>query len=250
MEANFTICKKGTCGIQVSGLERDTDQYLDVEQVSFRNYTFQQSATINVITSISSDETETLESYSLVPHIDIDIDEITLEKDGLKRVDHIIIPTQEWFNYVYQLDESSLDLYTGGIYFIGNEDKFFKFTQGNIVEVPIQEIVEVNQTNTTLIKSSLHTFELCHLRECFFQLCMYLLNNMPCADPCFDASNFKGDILNRDIIWMVINAIEYCIEMQQFYRAQKLLERVETCWGICRDLNSINSTYKGCGCHS
>jgi hypothetical protein len=29
MEARFNICKKGTCGIQVSGLERDSDQYLD-----------------------------------------------------------------------------------------------------------------------------------------------------------------------------------------------------------------------------
>jgi hypothetical protein len=29
MEAKFNICKKGTCGIQVSGLERDSDFYLD-----------------------------------------------------------------------------------------------------------------------------------------------------------------------------------------------------------------------------
>ena len=253
MEAKFSICKKGTCGIQVSGLERDSEWYLEQEQVSFRDYTFEQTVTINAVIAIASDESETLESYSLVPHTDIDIDDITLEKDGLKRVEHILIPTQEWLNYVIQMDPLSLDLYSNGVYFIGEEDKFYKYYLGQFTEVTINEILEINQTNTTLIKTSLHTFELCHLEECFFKLCMYLLENMPCTDPCFNEKmkGFAGEILNRDIIWMVLNAIKYCIEQQQFFRAQKLLERVETCWGICRDLDNINSTqYKGCGCHS
>lgn len=253
MEAKFSICKKGACGIQVSGLERDSDFYLDSPQVSFRNYTFEHTATLNVVIAIGSDEEETLESYSLVPHIDIDIDEITLEKDGLKRVEHILIPNWDWLTYVRDMDEASLDEYTNGVYFIGSEDKFYKYHLGVITEVPLEEILEINQENTTLIKTSLHTFELCHLEECFFKLCMYLLENMPCTDPCFTdkAKGFAGEILNRDIVWMALNTIKYCIEQQQFYRAQKILERVETCWGICRDLDNINSTqYKGCGCHS
>jgi len=214
MEANFNICKKGTCGIQVTGLERDSDQYLDSEQVSFRNYTFEQTATINVVIAIDSNENEEIQSYSLVPHTDIDIDEITLEMDGLKRIEHIIIPTQQWFEYVRLMDEASFDLYTNGVYFLGNQDKFYKYRLGGIEEVSFDEIFEVNQENTTLIKGSLHTFELCHLEECFFKLCMYLLENMPCSDPCFDdkVKGFNGEILNRDIIWMALNAIKYCIE--------------------------------------
>lgn len=253
MEAKFNICKTGTCTIQVKGLEKDSDFYLDEELVSFRNYTFEQTATINVVIAVSSDETETLESYSLVPHTDLDIDEMTLGKDGLKRIEHIIIPNKEWFNYVYQMDETSFDSYTNGVYIIGEEDKFYKYKYGEFTEVSIEEIMEINQENTTLIKTSLHTFELCHLDECFFKLCMYLFDNMPCTDPCFveKMKGFSKEILNRDIIWMAINAIKYCIEQQQFFRAQKLLERVETCWGICRDFDNINSTqYKGCGCHS
>ena len=116
MEAKFNICKTGTCTIQVKGLEKDSDFYLDEELVSFRNYTFEQTATINVVIAVSSDETETLESYSLVPHTDLDIDEMTLGKDGLKRIEHIIIPNKEWFNYVYQMDETSFDSYTNGVY--------------------------------------------------------------------------------------------------------------------------------------
>jgi hypothetical protein len=58
------------------------------------------------------------------------VDEITLEKDGLKKVQHIIIPTKDWFNYVYQMDETSFDSYVNGVYFLGDEDKFFKYKYG------------------------------------------------------------------------------------------------------------------------
>jgi len=39
---------------------------------------------------------------------------------------------------------------------------------------------------------------------------------MPCTDPCFTdkAKGFTKEILNRDIIWMAINAIKYSIEQQ------------------------------------
>jgi len=118
--------------------------------------------------------------------------------------------------YVRDMDETALDNYTNGVYFIGTEDKFYKYRHGTITEVPLEEILEINQEGTTLIKTSLHTFELCHLEECFFKLCMYLLENMPCTDPCFNdkAKGFTSEILNRDIIWMALNAIKYCIEQQ------------------------------------
>ena len=62
----------------------------------------------------------------------------------------------------------------------------------------------------------------------------------------------KSNRTKGEYCWTCGSAsIKYCIEQQQFFRAQKILERVETCWGICRDLDNINSTqYKGCGCHS
>lgn len=247
----FNICKVGTCRIQVSGLEKDSDQYLDEEQVSFRNYTFEQSATINIMTAIDSKQNETLETYQLVPHIDIDIDEFEIIKDGMKRIDHIIIPTKEWLDYVIERNPAALDDYSI-IYFIDG-DNFYKYINGSIEEVTIEEIYEVNTEVTTLIKSSLHTFPICHLEQCFYKICLYLLENMPCKDPCFTdkMKGFAGEILNRDIVWMAINTINYAIEQQQFFRAQAILEQIETCWGICKDLGTNKiSSYTGCGCHS
>ena len=253
MIAKFSICKSGTCGIQVKGLEKDSDQYLNQPQISVRNYTFEQTVTLNTVIGLDSKENETFEQSSIVPHIDIDIDEITMNTDGLKQIDHYIIPTQEWFNYVLERDITAFDAYSIVYFFDTTEEKFYKYLNGSLVQVELNEILEVNTTNTTIIKESLNTFQMCHLEECFYKLCKYLLENMPCTDPCFDEKmkGFAGEILNRDIVWMAINAIKYCIEQQQFFRAQAIIEQMETCWGICRDLDNINSSnYKGCGCHS
>lgn len=251
MIATCKICKSDTCTVQVKGLEKDSDQYLDEEQISIRNYTFEQTITLNVLYSIDSKENQTRDSYSIVPHTDIDEDEITMETDGLKQIDHFIIPTNLWFNYVAERDLNAFNDYSIVYFFNIEDEKFYKYISGLITEVSIDEIIEVNTEGTTLVKTSVNTFQLCHLEECFFQLCLYLLNNMPCSDPCLDvkAKGFKGEILNRDIIWMAINAIKYCIDLGQFYRAQALLEQIETCWGICKNLNNnLYSSYSGCGC--
>jgi len=49
-----------------------------------RNYTFEQTVTLNTVIGLDSKENETFEQSSIVPHIDIDIDEITMNTDGLK----------------------------------------------------------------------------------------------------------------------------------------------------------------------
>lgn len=252
MIANCKICKSGTCGIQVKGLERDSGQYLEEPQVSIRNYTFEQTVTLNALYSIDSNENQTYESYSIVPHTDIDIDEIKIEKDGLKQIDHYIIPTNEWLQYVIERDPVSFDSYSLVYYFNLQDENFYKYINGESIKVSANEVLEVNADNTTLIKVSVNTFVTCHLEKCFFNLCMYLLENLPCNDPCIETNikGFKLNILYRDIIWMAINAIRYAIEQGQFFRAQAILEQIETCWGICKDSGSIASlNNNSCGCN-
>ena len=82
MKAKFSICKSGTCGIQVKGLEKDSDQYLNQPQISVRNYTFEQTVTLNTVIGLDSKENETFEQSSIVPHIDIDIDDLFATQNG------------------------------------------------------------------------------------------------------------------------------------------------------------------------
>lgn len=43
MDSIFKLCKKGTCGITITGLEKDNDEYLNEDDeiiVSTRNYAY------------------------------------------------------------------------------------------------------------------------------------------------------------------------------------------------------------------
>ena len=66
MDSIFKISKKGLCGITVTGLELDNDEYLSEDNViiSTRNYTYQQSVTINVLKSINAQQEETSKIYT------------------------------------------------------------------------------------------------------------------------------------------------------------------------------------------
>lgn len=248
MNSIFKICNTGNCNISITGLEQDSDQYLNEPQVSNKNYTWEDTVTLDVIYKVGSDEEETLESYEVVPHTDIDSLEIELKKDGLYKILHIIVPTQSWFQYVCERDVQHLDSYELLYFFNTTDECFYKYNLGNIQKIELEEMLEVNLSITNLVVGDKYTFNLCYLKECFFKLCKYLLDNLPCE--CTTAKDFKQDILNRDIIWMALNVINYLIQQGNYFKAQSILERIDTCWGICSKLNnrSIDGS-TGCGCN-
>jgi len=45
---------------------------------------------------------------------------------------------------------------------------------------------------------------------------------------------------------MFINAIKYSLDSKKLYEAQRFLEKVNKCNGICG--NPLKTTYNGCGC--
>lgn len=247
MNSLVKICNVNNCNISVTGLEQDSEQYLNERQVSIRNYTWEDTITLNIILTVNSKEEEEMETYEVVPHTDIDSVDFTLQKDGLYKVKHIIMPTNEWFNYVKERDINHFDEYSIVYFFDLETERFFKYNKGVLSTIEIQEILEVNIEATNLVESISYTFEMCHIKECFFKLCKHLLENMPCE--CVNAKDFSDEILNRDIIWMAINVIVYLLEQRQYYKAQSILEQIETCWGICNNLdNKIKGVGYDCGC--
>jgi hypothetical protein len=52
-------------------------------------------------------------------------------------------------------------------------------------------------------------------------------------------------ILKRDLVWAALNVIQYMIDFNQLAEAQRLLERINGCNGLC---SSEDTGDKGCGC--
>lgn len=258
MDSIFKICKSGTCGLTISGLEKDNDEYLSEEDIiiSTRNYTYSQSMTLNILTSINYNGEETIQTYDIVEHnIDcIDESEVTMPIDGLYQITHIILPTNEWLQYVIENDKSALQAYNLIYYYDKTTKQFMKYINEQSVTTSIEEILEVNaippgdvyEKTNTVIRGDKNTFCICHLNDCFYRLCDNLLNILParCQNKIYD---IQLQIYNRDIIWMAINVIKYLIEMSQYYEAQRILENITQCNNICKDTN-VTLGGNNCGC--
>ena len=257
MDSIFKISKKGLCGITVTGLELDNDEYLNEDNVliSTRNYTYTQSVTINVLKSINAQQEETVRDTKVVLHkVDcIDESDFEMEVDGLHSIIHIILPTQDWLNNVLTHSPESLDSYYGVYFYNTNTNTYMKYENGQSVLTSLEEILEINalppasinDLTTTIIKNSKSTFCLCKIRDCFYQICRKLLEAYPvkCPDKSDDIATWQ---YYRDILWMAINTIKYLLEKEQFYEAQRILQEINYCGSICG--NTAKKVNSSCGC--
>jgi hypothetical protein len=82
-----------------------------------------------------------------------------------------------------------------------------------------------------------------YTNKCFSILVKDILKDLP---SCNNASLSKK-VNDRDLVWMFINVIKYCLDTGQLYEAQRFLEKLNKCNTICSDkLN--NTVQNGCGC--
>lgn len=260
MDALFKISKINVYGILIEGLERDSNEYLSETPPilpSVRNYTYSQSVTVNTLSSVTSDGEETFKTYSVVDHTitTVDSTEFTLEKDGLYIVSHIILPSQLWLNDVLSKDAASLDKYNLIYYYNLETQKFYRYAAGISTEVEFSTIfatdatppTDVNALTNTIIRADKNTFIMCYLNECFNNICKNLLKLLPHS---CNKEKLADDVYKRDILWMAINTIKYCLDTSQLYEAQRFLEEITWCDSLCSSSTNLSNLSHGCGCNN
>lgn len=130
-----------------------------------------------------------------------------------------------------------------GGYCVCNGEIYYKDIQGNTRVVNISEILEINPDNFGLIKQVQNFFSVCYLRKCYISLCKKIFNGSG-FNRCFDNKVSSQLIYKRDLVWSALNVIQYMIDSNQLAEAQRLLERIMGCNGIC----SGEKTGEDCGC--
>lgn len=125
------------------------------------------------------------------------------------------------------LDTSKPTYYKKGKYYSNGE------------ETSLQDII----TNSKVDIEYNYFFSTCNLKKCFVKICQEIFNskNTICSQKEIDHSL----IYKRDLIWSAINVIQYMAEMDQMYEAQRLLEEITSCNGLCP---SSQGDSNGCGC--
>lgn len=132
--------------------------------------------------------------------------------------------------------------------------KYFAFYNGeisiidkesiNIIEpCDFLEYSNANVDDYVAYKSEQYTFFMQYLMDCYYRIASRLLQEL-CPKSCNKGSEL---VFNRDLVWMAINVINYLIETFQYYEAQRYLEIIEDCGGVC---NNKRQERLGCGCRS
>lgn len=177
------------------------------------------------------------DKYSILP-IDYKLD-----KDGYYTISAITL------NDSQELDQKLTVLLNGvqtDIYSIDGELKY-KDQNESLINIPEQSILSIiaeNQNNTKYIQN-IDYVSICLLKKCYIQLCQSILDKQIYSRCKINTQNMQDMIYQRDLIWMAINVITYLTEFCQLYEAQRIIEQLSVCNGICKNEYKITG---GCGC--
>lgn len=248
MNLTFNLSIINNCTLLINGTTQQYSEYLpetSSDYVQLGRFKYSDTYTINVVNYKSSTDT-TLLNTSINSHkyedtvAYIDETEFPLTKDGHYVIDHLVIPGIEWYNE--HKESQILQEYTAAYFTDGNI--IYKVQDNQLVQCPIEEIIEINTDGTTISKASQETFSICLLHKCYLTMCNNQFNSLK-SIKCINKQDYKN--FDLDLVWMALNAIKYNVEFGYLQQAQSILEDVTNCANVCKQTIKSNTSY-GCQC--
>lgn len=243
MELNINVTTNEECKVVIS----DISTYLAEDFSGTVKGKFKYSDTISIDVLQHNKTTETVYRDPIyTKHDTLQPINIPIEFDGWFDVIHLVLPNIEWFNREADKREgSALSLYDS-VYF-SDGINIYKYLNGNVSQVTIDEVLEVNPINTTISKISRDYVSICFLRKCYINLCQQIFENRGFSR-CWNKNKVDSELIyKRDLVWMAINVVKYLTQCEQLAEAERVIETIQGCNGLCVSTNLTNST-NGCGC--
>lgn len=243
MELNINVTTSNSCKIIVS----DISTYLAEDFSGTVKGKFKYSDTVSIDVLQHNKTTETVYRDPIyTKHDTLQPINIPVEFDGWFDVIHLVLPSIEWFNREIDKSEgSALGLYDL-VYFSDGID-IYKYLDGNVSQVTINEVLEVNPINTTISKTNRDYVSICFLRKCYINLCQQIFEDRGFSR-CWNKNKVDSELIyKRDLVWMAINVIKYLTECEQLAEVERIIETIQGCNGLCVSSNLTSKT-NGCGC--
>lgn len=245
----FKICNNPKCDIVITDYTQDADEYIAeaVPEITARvshkknKFKYSETYTINIIEKHTVSES-TIVSTSISDHCSyLDEEHYHIEDDGYYTIHHIILPSVKCIKEDVQEGsdiEKELTIYC--------TDGYTIYNWATDTEVDPKVIAEVNTEGTTISRADSDEFSICHLWDCFIKLCKSIYSNI--SFKCMSRDGLDDVLFRRDFLWMTINVIKYYVELGQLLEAQRLLEEINYCGGLCNDTDMSKQSSSGCGC--
>lgn len=244
MELNIKITASDDCKVVI----QDYSTYLPENYTSITKGKFKYSDTVSVDILQHNKSTETIYTDIVyTSHNATSPITIPIKFDGWFTIVHMVLPTKEWFEKELSKEEGSIiNLYD--IVYYSDGTNIYKYIGGVSNETTIDEIIEVNPTNTTISKIEEDYISICFLRKCYINLCQQIFNSRGFST-CWNKNNIDSDLVfKRDLVWMAINVIKYLTECEQLAEAERIIEIIRGCNGLCTS-SDVTSKTSGCGCY-
>ena len=250
--------------VTIEDYSNEYDQYFPEDQMiqEYGRYKYSECKTLNVIMKVNSNrialkdvvihEHNQLVEDPMNPGVflyDLEVTDFTLSQDGYYNVNHIVLPTVDWYNNTYLLQDEEYRKAFVGIYIIDEDNKLYKLTESGFIECTIREIVERNHEGTTIQKCIIDVFYTGFLQMCYINYCRKLFQKLTkgCNYAC-TPEDVKELTYVRDFLWMVLNVIDYQISFKQYVEAQRILELTNHCGSFCQNQELNAGPNLGCGC--
>lgn len=227
---------------------QDNSTYLseDTTSVVKGKFKFSDTVSIDILQLNKSSETQYL-SPTYTNHSSLNPTTLQVDKDGWFSLIHLVLPSKEWFDKEKEKEQgSALGLYNI-VYYIDNNDKIHKYINGQVSEVELKEVIEINPIDTTISKISQDFVSICYIRKCYINLCKQIFESRGFSS-CWTKNKIDSELIyKRDLVWMAINVITYYTECEQLAEVERIIETINGCNGLCSSISNTNKS-NSCGC--
>ena len=247
MNIDIKVCTSNTCEVIIKDITPTGGEsgYLPESFTGVATGRFRRSDTVTIDMLILN-KTEGQEIQTPRFNTENKVINIPVKFDGWFNVCRVVLPSKEWFERELNKETGSA-IQSYDIVYYSDGKCLYKYIDGNSQEATIREITIRNTEGTTISRVSKNYVSICFLKKCYLSLCQQIFNSRGFSK-CWNRSQIESDLVfRRDLVWTAINVIKYRVEFNQLKEAQRVIEQIGGCNGLCKSEFRQTSNH-GCGC--
>lgn len=247
MNIDIKVCTSNTCEVIIKDITPTSGEsgYLPESFTGVATGRFRRSDTVTIDMLILN-KTEGQEIQTLIFNTENKVINIPVKFDGWFNVCRVVLPSKEWFERELNKETGSA-IQSYDIVYYSDGKYLYKYIDGNSQEATIKEITIRNTEGTTISRVFKNYVSICFLKKCYLSLCQQIFNSRGFSK-CWNRSQIESDLVfRRDLVWTAINVIKYRVEFNQLPEAQRVIEQIGGCNGLCKSEFRQTSNH-GCGC--
>lgn len=263
MELKVEVCTRERCKVYVKDITptSSSEGYLPEDSKSYMKdrFKYSETASIEAIYLIRfealKNKTKEVVHVSHSEFTKDDMFKIPIKFDGVFNVVHIVLPTKQWFMDTFNNNPGFLEVYDV-IYYVDGTSMYKAVKERNegslndwtFIQVDIDELIERNTEGSTISRVCETYVSVCYLTYCYISLCKRIFDGDGFSRCSTRDKTDRELSYKRDLVWMTLNVIRYMVEFGDLQEAQRLIETIGGCNGLCECWYEHYNKSANCGC--